>query len=228
MDSSQFDRLIRAYSQRRARRGVLAGLVGGLVLLGGGLPGEAKKKKPKKPKRKCQKGAAHKTLCYGVGCRDLLTDVENCGTCQHRCDADQTCVGGTCTGGAAAPPPPPPPPPGGCPCPFNQVCENDACVPAPDRCGVAMVCAEETDDNPIFHCGTVAGAGGPCGCFVSTENNFICINERKDTGGPIDPSTLISCNDSQHCRETAGLHYYCRKCSNETVGRCWPECDNPN
>lgn len=54
---------------------------------------------PPTPGITCQSG---RTLCGGTTCCDLQTDVLNCGGCNVRCGAGQTCNSGTC----ATPPAP--------------------------------------------------------------------------------------------------------------------------
>jgi hypothetical protein len=36
------------------------------------------------------------TFCTGVGCRNLQTSNNNCGTCGHQCMPPQQCTNGMC------------------------------------------------------------------------------------------------------------------------------------
>ena len=120
-------------------------------------------------------------------------------------------------------------------CDFNQVCQDGACVAAPNVCPAAFACPDPFG-GPAPVCGTVAGAkGGDCGCIKTTEGNNVCVNQTDEQGNFLDSSKLRTCASSQQCRDTVGFHFYCAavtrspsgKLCGSDVPRCWPECDNP-
>lgn len=176
-------------------------------------------------------GGGEPNVC-GTGCTPSCDDKQcgsdgcngSCGDCPDGqiCRDNGTCI---------------PQQGGGCDpaCGFNQVCENDTCVPAPNRCSPGFVCSGFGGDPPA--CGNVAGApDGTCGCVPSTEGNTVCINQTDSDGDFLQADQFVTCTTSQQCRDTVGFHFYCRKplqnenglfCG-ESVGRCWPECDNPS
>jgi hypothetical protein len=93
MDSERFDRIVRSFGQNRSRRQALrtlAGVAAGAVALGGAAAVEA---------GRCKNG---KELCgtrKNASCKDLQTDVNNCGECGKVCstvNGTPACSGGTC------------------------------------------------------------------------------------------------------------------------------------
>lgn len=162
-------------------------------------------------------------------CGDKQCGTDGCNGSCGTCPQGQICRdNGTCVPGGGG---------GGCnpACGFNQECQNGTCVAAANRCSPGFVCSGFGGDPPV--CGTVAGnPGGPCGCVPSTEGNNVCINQTDSDGDFILADTLVTCDSSQQCRDTVGFHFYCRKpLQNEnglfcgdSIGRCWPECDNPS
>ena len=135
-------------------------------------------------------------------------------------------------GGAPVAPPAPSCEPA---CAFNQVCQDGACVAAPNVCPAAFNCPDPFG-GPAPVCGKVAGDNGDCGCITTTEGNNVCVNQTDGHGGFIDASKLHTCASSQECRDTVGFHFYCAavtrspsgKLCGSSVSRCWPECDNPS
>ena len=164
----------------------------------------------------CSPRCAGKACGADDGCGGI------CGT--GSCPEGKTCRSdGACVDAACDPP-----------CGYNTFCQNGACVPAPNHCPTPFVCAGFDGYGPT--CGTVAGpGGGECGCFRSTEGNNVCVNQTEADGTDITYTELIPCTTSQHCRETLGFHFYCRRVNNSidfrpcgsAVGRCWPVCDSP-
>ena len=125
MESSHFDRLVRAFGALRTRRAAVT-LLGGMVAVPalGADQSEAKHKKHKKP---CK---APKQKCGGK-CVAIQTDERNCGACGNACASKQSCTDGQCTGGGndcQA---------GTCchdndPCQDDGRCRDGQCYPKPD------------------------------------------------------------------------------------------------
>lgn len=198
MDGKRFDTLVRTLESRFSRRSTLGALTA--LAAGGVLVEQADaRKKCKGNKKRCGDRCIPKKNC----CKD------------SNCPSGKSCIGGRCidSGGGSCP--------GGCPA--NQVCDGGVCVAAGDVCPTAFVCNGFGGDAPV--CGSEAG-GGDCGCYQSTEGNSVCLNQ---TG--IDGGSLQECDTTEDCE---GFHFFCRKpLSNQSgqfcgqsVGRCWPECDN--
>jgi hypothetical protein len=142
MDGERFDALSRSLASDPSRRGLLAGLTGGLLALTfmefDANDAEAKKCPPcrKKKDGKCMKKrrngtrcAAGGKVCRGGACRcssgttecsgvcvDITSDPRNCGACGTRCRLNAVCQAGTCScvQGVC-------PPPGGSCCPVGTV-----------------------------------------------------------------------------------------------------------
>jgi hypothetical protein len=149
MDSNQFDAFVRTFQHDPSRRGLLAGLAGGLLtLLPASLGGQdalagktrgrhagAAKKRHRKPCPPCKKRQKGK-------CKGTLPDGSAC--------AGGSCQGGSCVLDAASPPPPasppasPPPPP----------------PPAPQPCTSASTCPVPPG---VQHCVRTTCVGGVCG-----------------------------------------------------------------
>jgi hypothetical protein len=112
MDQDRFDAFVLSLDTGVPRRSALIGTLGtglaGLLTRLGVETAESKKKKRKKckgGKKKCGKKCILKTECCGGcdegetccdgTCRDLATDVANCGACGNAC-ATAECVHGSC------------------------------------------------------------------------------------------------------------------------------------
>lgn len=95
MDGSRFDALVRALLGDGSRRGLLAGVTGGLVALGTsglGADDALARKRNRRRRKKCKGG---KTKCDGK-CVNVDTDPLNCGGCGQRCQLNATCTDGQC------------------------------------------------------------------------------------------------------------------------------------
>ncbi len=92
--------------------------------------------------------------CLGgpVGCRDLQTDTQNCGTPGHACGAEETCTNGMCSCGGAA-------------CEVGSTCCNGACTDTKTdeaNCGVCdTVCMGGMTECKNSACGCT-GVGPTC------------------------------------------------------------------
>lgn len=138
MDALRFDDLARAFGRKASRRAVLRAAAGGAVagaLLHAGVPSAA-------AQDTCDAGL---TTCDGE-CVDLMSDLENCGTCGNSCVP--AAVGINCIEG---------------------VCVRISCPAAlPTYCGTLGEedpnyvdnCADlETDPNNCGACGNVCASG---------------------------------------------------------------------
>lgn len=167
----------------------------------------------------CTPNCAGKACGADNGCGDICA-LGSCPSGQT-CRNDGVCVAGGCNPA----------------CGYNTTCQGNVCVPQPNHCPTPFVCAGFGGDAPV--CGSVVGPGGvvgSCGCYSSTEGNAICVNQVEASGEEISFSDLVPCNSSQDCRNTVGLHWFCRAVNRNgsgqtcgsAVGRCWPECDSPS
>ena len=191
MDRSMIDRVARAMSVRKSRR-VATSFLGAAAAwsLTRTEPGWAthkkKHRKPcKAPKKKC-----------GGKCLSLQSDNHNCGACDNRCAADQTCKNGACKGTAN----PQECQPGAC-CEDNQACNGDgrcrdgACRPRP-------TCHSNGETFP-------ASDGTPC-CSENSASNA------GTTGIEITclPGELgNACQTDGDCRSGSCIGYQCVGCS---------------
>ncbi len=109
MDGNRFDRLARSVAGRTTRRGMLAGLLGGLgLLLPGAAPTDARSRRgpavhaEKRRRKKCQSGLLtcklkRRKKKAKIFCIDGQNDPFNCGGCGNTCATGQICLGGVCT-----------------------------------------------------------------------------------------------------------------------------------
>ena len=110
-----------------------------------------------------------------VGCRDLDSDPQNCGTTGHACGPEETCVGGLCTCAGAT-------------CGTDQTCCNDECVDLKtnaDHCGECYNKCSDPDENTCSNgnCGCPGGGSCPApapnsvGKCCGTGCSNICTDE---------------------------------------------------
>ncbi|AKF07989.1 MopE-related protein [Sandaracinus amylolyticus] len=113
------------------------------------------------------------TCCSGAGCRDLQTDVDNCGFCGLACDdASDRCVDGSCSCGTL-----------GRPCDSGATCCGAGCVDT------------QTDENNCGVCGNVCGVSSSCVAGRCTcDAGFADCDANPATGCEVDTRT-----DSSHC-----------------------------
>jgi hypothetical protein len=188
MDGSKFDRFVRALSASTTRRGivrgVVAGLIGGAALneSAGATTGrrsvcrnagasctrnaqccsgncETRRAVPRRDRFRCACEEGH-TLCR-TGCSDLQTDVKNCGGCGVVCEGSDTCVDGVCV-------------PSGC---LNFV-EN----PDTDE----LVCGVTWDHRELKGCGWE---------YFAWEGEVYPCQTDADCQNGADAATPVDCND---------------------------------
>lgn len=109
MEDLRFDRLARRLAGGPTRRGMLAGLLGSLILpLLPGADIDARNRRERqavqseKKRKKCQPEFLRCKLKRGkkkakIFCKDGQSDPFNCGACGNTCVTGQVCQGGTCT-----------------------------------------------------------------------------------------------------------------------------------
>jgi hypothetical protein len=91
--------------------------------------------------------ASGQTCCHYVGqdgCVDLSTDPNNCGSCGHHCDANETCQGSRCVCG-----------------PSSEICV----YPYTFCNGTKCVCGSGCDPDPC---------GGACECWCPPGSGICC------------------------------------------------------
>lgn len=220
MDGSRFDQLARAMAGRRTRRGFLGGLAalaagaaglrateakcppGAVAASGGRCICKATGREPGPTGCPCPTG---QTSCDGgATCKDLNSDLANCGTCGNACAAGQVCLAGVCrcTPGTC---------PNGC-CDTAGLCRtstNGTCGLGGAACDVCVASTGEACVNGACACDQAACAaiGGCCaGGTCRASGNATCGT----TGG-----ACIDCSASgQYCFEGACV----------TPGQCPPPC----
>lgn len=175
MDDRRFDGIARLVATGIGRRRVVAGLAG-MLLAGMFFPNPALAS-CKNPRQRCDQNqdcCAH-AKCKGGRCackngfddcgNDCVktdTDENNCGRCNRRCGAGETCRNGSCAG-----------PCGGRTCTATEECLAGVCTTPPGGCAVgANLCT----DGPVAS----SFCGGPsalCFCTRTTEGATVCGDE---------------------------------------------------
>jgi hypothetical protein len=192
MDDHTFDRLTRALSDRRSRRGVvqaisvaLAGLasIPGADLLakrkGGNTPKKGKSKSKKKKQKKKQKGCKRQRCSGGM--------EFDMGSCQCRCPKDMRECRDHCVGRDRCCPSDPPcatDPKGCCHSPGVEVCTNDGCCLELNGMKACDLFCVDTNTS-LDHCGD---------CWVRCRSDEVCI------GGNCRPTTCV--NGEPACGDT--------------------------
>ena len=84
--------------------------------------------------------------CCSNGCKNLLTDAQNCGECGKKCTGNQTCANGSCSCGGTT-------------CTGTQICCSNACVD------------KNTDPNNCGFCGNQCQGAATCVNGLCSGNN---------------------------------------------------------
>lgn len=221
MDGSRFDQLARAMGGQRTRRGFLGGLAvlvagaaglraaddagavcppGSVAASGGRCICKSNGRQPGPTGCPCPAG---QTSCDGgITCKDLSTDVANCGACGNRCpapaNATASCVGGSCTTACIA----------------GYVSCGGACIPVGGCCigGVAVAAGTIDPSNACQACqpavtttawsdrpnGTTCDDGNRC-TRTDTCQGGVCVG-----GNPVVCTALDQCHAAGTCDPATG------------------------
>ena len=203
MDAMRFDAFVRTLSSQASRRGVLAGLTGGVVALlahGDGADAKRKRKKRKKPPVAVCAGRVCGPNSLGTGSCGQCGPCKNCegGACFAKANGTDCggecleCQGGACVAKAA-----------GKSCGNGGSCIGGSCCAASDRACGTLCCPAGTicidDDNhrcaPACDAGCL-GRGPRCGCALTfdTELDFCNVNPEVGT-----LCALPDCDSQEDC-----------------------------
>ena len=141
---------------------------------------------------------AGEVRCSGA-CTNVLSDVNNCGSCGNACLSGQSCVNGTCQ----------------VTCPIGTTfvpncnggageCHVQTCTPS-----VAGSC------ETFVFCGfRPPGTCGGCFCVTTTEGTAYCFNPGNDVLGN------CGCTSSQECEQSLGTGAVCANiCANTSCAQ---------
>ena len=199
MDGSQFDDLLRAFTN--SRRTVIASA---LALVGAQVAGPitAAKKKKKKCAQKCQAGCC--TGKYGKCLQPTQQSPTQCGT------GGEICRGNCGTGGGCGS------------CPAGQICQGGKCVKptCTPACAGKPPCSSDGCGGICQTC----GAGQSCqngACACPADKPHFCNNRCQECCGPdhcpkygaqecdVDGTGLCTCWEGLHMCEDGGLCWDC-------------------
>ncbi len=159
-------------------------------------------------------GSGQQAVCNGV-CADLLTDVNNCGSCGTICSATETCANGWCV--AAAPV-----------CAYGQTPCGSQCVDIMSdhaNCGACFTACPPAQTCVSGSC-VCLGGGQLCAdsCVDTLTNNEHCgacnapcpIDQVCLEGQCVCPDNQLLCDGS--CVDTATSALHCGNCNNPCTG----------
>lgn len=225
MDALRFDALVRTLSAKSTRRGVFAGLTGGLLVLlprGDAADAKRKRKKRKKPTAACA-GRVCGPNAFGTG---SCGDCGVCKTCEGgACFAKANgtgcggecleCRGGACVAKAA-----------GTPCGTGGTCVDGVCCAAADRvcgtlcCPAGTICIDAGKHRCAPACDAACDDRRPrCGCALPFDSDLDFCNVNPEVGTLC---ALPDCDSQEDCAPNG----VCARvsCGGNAVPKCLEAC----